>query len=168
MNNLNEANRIISLLESKNYFAICPCCNETIPLKKSGLFFLEDFTDRGQELYNDYMTQLKEREKELKERKKSISIKSEKGAKAVNIGFILERIAPSMKDFKFEHNDCRSIFDPIDYIIFEGLNKYGIVNKIIFSDIKTGKASLTKKQKEIRDLVLRKKVAWDTYDMEEK
>ena len=122
----------------------------------------------GQELYNDYMTQLKEREKELKERKKSISIKSEKGAKAVNIGFILERIAPSMKDFKFEHNDCRSIFDPIDYIIFEGLNKYGIVNKIIFSDIKTGKASLTKKQKEIRDLVLRKKVAWDTYDMEEK
>jgi predicted Holliday junction resolvase-like endonuclease len=41
-----------------------------------------------------------------------------------------------------------------------------MVNKILFVDIKTGKASLTGKQKEIRDLIEDKKVTWDTYPTE--
>lgn len=64
--------------------------------------------------------------------------KSEEGAKSTNIGFILERLAPTMKNFRFNHNDCRSLFDPIDYIIFEGLSTKGKVSKFFFVDIKTG------------------------------
>jgi len=112
------------------------------------------------------MGEIKEGEKELRERRKSIPRISEAKTTAVNIGFILERIAPSMKEFRFDRNDCRSLFDPIDYVIFEGLSKRGSVSKILFADIKTGKAALTKKQKEIRDLVEAKKVIWDTYPTE--
>lgn len=71
-----------------------------------------------------------------------------------------------MKGFCFEKNDCRSLFDPIDYVIFEGLTKKTSVSKILFVDIKTGKANLTGKQKEIRRLVQDKKVTWDTYPTE--
>lgn len=84
-------------------------------------------------------------------------------ARAVNIGFILERIAPAFTHFPFEHNDCRSLFDPIDYVIFEGLNKKGVVNKIIFTDIKTGAARLNPHQKEIKSLIQNKKVEFKTY-----
>jgi predicted Holliday junction resolvase-like endonuclease len=69
-----------------------------------------------------------------------------------------------MKDFRFDRNDCRSLFDPIDYIIFEGLNKRRSVSKILFMEIKTGKARLNDHQKEIRSLVERKRVSWDTYE----
>jgi len=68
-----------------------------------------------------------------------------------------------MKDFCFDRNDCRSLFDPIDYIIFEGLSKKNSVSKILFAEIKTGKARLNNHQKEIRSLVERKRVEWDTY-----
>jgi predicted Holliday junction resolvase-like endonuclease len=68
-----------------------------------------------------------------------------------------------MKDFQFDHNDCRSLFDPIDYIIFEGLSKKNSVSKILFTEIKTGKANLTKKEKGIRNRVEDKRVVWDTY-----
>jgi predicted Holliday junction resolvase-like endonuclease len=61
----------------------------------------------------------------------------------VNIGFILERIAPAMKAFEFDRNDCRSLFDPIDYIIFSGLTCHGKVDRLIFADIKTGNARLS-------------------------
>ncbi len=71
-----------------------------------------------------------------------------------------------MKDFCFEKNDCRSLFDPIDYVIFEGLTQKGKVSKILFVDIKTGKASLSGRQKTIRNLVEDKKVTWDTYPTE--
>jgi predicted Holliday junction resolvase-like endonuclease len=68
-----------------------------------------------------------------------------------------------MKDFCFDRNDCRSLFDPIDYIIFEGLSQKNSVSKILFVEIKTGKARLNNHQKEIRSLVERKRVEWDTY-----
>jgi predicted Holliday junction resolvase-like endonuclease len=37
------------------------------------------------------------------------------------------------------------------------------VSKILFTEIKTGKARLNDHQKEIRNLVERKQVTWDTY-----
>jgi predicted Holliday junction resolvase-like endonuclease len=166
MNLKNEANKIIRILETGGFYAECPCCEEPILLKKAGLFYLDDFTPDARALYNQHKAELKEREKELKDYRKSIAETSEVGAKAVNIGFILERLAPTMQDFRFDRNDCRSLFDPIDYVIFEGLSKKGSVSKILFADIKTGTARLQNKQKEIRNLVEKKKVDWDTYKTE--
>ena len=76
---------------------------------------------------------------------------------------MLERIAPSLDGFKFEQNDCRSLFDPIDYVIFEGLTKKGKVDKIIIVDIKSGNARLSGKQRKIKELVNDKKVEFKTY-----
>ncbi len=72
-----------------------------------------------------------------------------------------------MHDFPFDRNDCRSLFDPIDYVIFEGLSKRGVVSKVLFADIKTGRARLKRNQKEIKMLVENKKVDWDTYKSED-
>lgn len=167
MNHAKEAKTIIHTLEENRFYAECPCCGEPILLRDAGLFYLDEFSNEAERIVETKMIELKERERELRERKKTISVDSEVKAKAVNIGFILERIAPCMNGFCFERNDCRSLFDPIDYIIFEGLNKRGSVSKIVFVDIKTGKAVLSKKQKEIRALIERKKVSWETYDVRE-
>ncbi len=163
MNYSKEAKEIIHTLTANRFYAECPCCGESILLKDAGLFYLDNFTPNAEELYQERLEDLKEQRGELRERRRSIPQISETKAKAVNIGFILERIAPSMEEFCFDRNDCRSLFDPIDYIIFEGLNKKGSVSKILFAEIKTGRARLTEKQREIRQLVERKHVSWDTY-----
>lgn len=79
------------------------------------------------------------------------------------MGLMLERLAPSFKSFRFTKNDCRSVFDPLDYVIFEGLSMRGLVSKIFFVDIKSGNARLSSKQREIKDIITRKKVSWHTY-----
>jgi len=158
-----DAAQIIATLESGNFYAECPCCEEPITLKNAGLFYLDDFTPDAEKLYGQKLTELKERAAALKRLRKSISQKSEIGARAVNIGFILERLAPSMKAFRFDRNDCRSLFDPIDYVIFEGLSAKGRVSKIIFADIKTGESRLKSSQKEIKTLVEKKQIEWDVY-----
>jgi len=163
-----KAKELISTLEKGRFYVQCPCCDEPIPLSEAGLFYLEDFSKQGAELYAEIQAGIKERSRELKNLRQNIKVKSETGAKAVNIGFILERIAPTMGNFKFDRNDCRSLFDPIDYIIFEGLSKNGQVSRLIFSDIKTGNARLNQSQKKIRELVEKKKVDIDYYKSEEK
>lgn len=161
-----EAREVVRTLEAGDIYIQCPCCDLPIKAKDAGLFYLDDLTPDAQELYERQRQELKEREKTLKEHRKGISRKSEVGAKAVNIGFILERLAPAMQAFRFDRNDCRSLFDPIDYVIFEGLSKKGVVSKILFSDIKTGAAKLSNKQKEIKSLIEKKKMGWDTYRLE--
>lgn len=164
MKNVSDAHELIDLLESEGFWAECPCCGEPIRLGDAGLFYLDDFSPKALDLYNARQLELKAREKELKMSRNSIRTKSEVGAKATNIGFLLERLAPSMKGFAFERNDCRSLFDPIDYVIFEGLSKKRSVSRIIFADIKTGGAQLAKKQRAIKELVAKKRVQWDVYD----
>jgi len=166
MNLAKDAREIIRSLEENRFYGECPCCGEPILLRDAGLFYLDDFPPEAEELYKQRLEGLKAQEKEIRERRKEISRESEKKTVAVNIGYILERIAPCMKDFCFEKNDCRSLFDPIDYVIFEGLTRKGAVSKVLFVDIKTGKAPLTGRQREIRDLVEGKKVTWDTYPTE--
>src|SRR6266516_2088905 len=118
MNLKNEAREIIRILETGNFYAECPCCEEPILLKRANLFYLDNFTPEALELHKEQSAELWGREKELRNRRKSICQTSEVGAKSVNIGLILERLAPTMHDFRFDRNDCRSLFDPIDYVIF--------------------------------------------------
>ena len=84
-------------------------------------------------------------------------------ARATNIGNMLQHLAPSLSSFRFQCSDCHALFQPIDYVIFEGLCK-GRVSKIIFADIKTGKSRLTHDESEIKGLVGRKKVDFDVYE----
>jgi len=158
-----QASEIIRQLQSNPFYTECPHCGDTMRLKDTGLFYLDDFSPRAETLYKRRLEDVKERESELRERLNGISRTSEIGAEAVNIGSVLERIAPSMRGFPFNRNDCRSLFKPIDYLIFEGLTKKGTVSKIVFVDIKTGDATLTSSQREIRKLVERKRVLLDTY-----
>jgi predicted Holliday junction resolvase-like endonuclease len=162
----SEALEIIRTLETNDFYAECPCCDEPISLRHASLFYRDEFSKEGKELFNEYTQGLRDREVDLKEERKAISRTSETGARAVNLGFILERLAPSLKAFTFNKNDCRSLFDPIDYLIFEGLSTKGWVERILFVDFKTGQARLNKTQKEIQSLVERKKVSMDVFKPE--
>lgn len=154
---------IIDTLHKGNFYTECPCCNEEIALKNTGLFDNNNFSKGALEIYSKQLEIIRQRKENLKKLKDRGTSKSEIGAKSTNIGFILERLAPTLKHFRFNHNDCRSLFDPIDYVIFEGLSSKGKVDRMFFIDIKTGAARLSKKQKEIKTVVENKKVVFKKF-----
>ncbi len=85
--------------------------------------------------------------------------RTERAADSVTIGKVVERIAPSLPGFPLRSEDCRSLFEPIDYIVFRGLRSKGIVDAIEFVEVKSGKARLTPTQSGIRSLIERGKVS---------
>ena len=159
-----EIRETLKTLNNGKFHIECPSCYEEINLKNVGLFHLNDFTPEAMEVYKEMIAHQKKRRAELKQRKIDIPLKSQKGSKAVGIGFIYERLAPTLDGFTFNKNDCRSMFDPIDYVIFEGLSEKQKVEKIIFMDIKSGKARLSQKQKKIKAAVDNKQVQFKTYN----
>jgi len=116
---------LIQFLQSNNFKAESPNCNGKMDLSETALFDAENFTPEAKELLKELKLFNKERKEELKGRSGKMSQKIETTTQSVNIGFILKRLAPALKMFRFDKNDCRSLFDPIDYVIFEGLNKTG-------------------------------------------
>ena len=158
-----EIRDTLDALNNGNFHIECTSCQEEIKLSEAGLFHLDNFTPESHDVYKSMLVEQKKRRASLKERKLSIPKKSEVGAKGSNLGKLLERLAPTLDSFTFNKNDCRSMFDPIDYVIFEGLSEKQKVDKIVFVDIKTGGARLSPNQKKIKQVVEDKKVGFKTY-----
>lgn len=163
MSESRQARQLIEELIRSGVSAECPCCGERVPLKQAGLFYLDEFTPEAEKLFKQRQVEMKTRALELKAREASMGKISQAVAKSTNIGLILERLAPALKAFRFLRNDCRSLFDPLDYVIFEGLSLKRLVSRILFVDIKTGAARLKARQKEIKSVVDAKRLSWHVY-----
>ena len=80
-------------------------------------------------------------------------ILSQKKSSEVLTGQIAEKLAPFLSDFKHDPQNAIFLGQPIDYLVFDK-------NEIVFIEIKSGNARLSKKQRNIRDLIKNKKVTW--------
>jgi predicted Holliday junction resolvase-like endonuclease len=154
---------LINFLQQNGFKANCPTCGEGITLKDSSLFSVDNFNAQAKQLLNEKKEELKIQRDAISKKKSSTQQRVETTTHSVNMGFILERLAPVLEHFPFDKNDCRSLFDPIDYVIFEGLQKTGKVQKIFFVDIKSGKAKLKANQKVIKQMIEQKKVEFKNY-----
>jgi predicted Holliday junction resolvase-like endonuclease len=154
---------LINFLQQNGFKANCPTCGEGIKLKDASLFSVDNFNAQAKQLLNEKKEELKIQREAISKKKASTQQRVETTTNSVNMGFILERLAPVLEHFPFDKNDCRSLFDPIDYVIFEGLQKTGKVQKIFFVDIKSGKAKLKANQKAIKQMIEQKKVEFKNY-----
>ena len=154
---------LINFLQQNGFKANCPTCGEGIKLKDASLFSVDNFNAQAKQLLNEKKEELKIQREAISKKKSSTQQRIETTTNSVNMGFILERLAPVLEHFPFDKNDCRSLFDPIDYVIFEGLQKTGKVQKIFFVDIKSGKAKLKSNQKAIKQMIEQKKVEFKNY-----
>jgi predicted Holliday junction resolvase-like endonuclease len=76
-----------------------------------------------------------------------------KRSQSVKYGQLTEQWIPFSENFPFDSQNFRFIGKPIDGLVFDN-------NKIVFVEFKTNKSSLSPVQKEIKKLVLDKKVDW--------
>lgn len=116
------------------------------------------------EKYEKQLQDIQTRKEKLKTIRDEVYNSMLTNVKSVNIGFISERLFPALESFRFNHNDCRSTGgDPIDYVVFEGLSDRNEVDFIHFVDVKTGNASLSSRQKEIKQVIQDKNVKFRIY-----
>jgi len=132
----------------------CCHCDEAFPLADALLFYADQPPPpQANQIILRKKAELAERRRELKERRISARQTAERITVDVNIGKILEKLAPALDGFGYNPRDCRPLFDPIDYIVFQGLSQGSQVDSLVFVDIKTGGAGLSQRQRSIRDAV---------------
>lgn len=150
-------------LKKSNLFAECPLCNGEFNLSQSILFDgTKTFPTEALDAQKRHLEELQERKDKLKKMEKSATEGAENTSKAVNVGKNLEKVLPTMRDFKWELPDCRFLGDPIDLITFNGLSM-GKVDSLNFIEVKSGNAKLNHRQRSIRDAIEDKKVSYKVF-----
>ena len=81
-------------------------------------------------------------------------------SRAGQLGKTLEKIAPMFSGFGHHPYDVRPMFDPIDFVVFDGYFR-GEVTNITFVEFKTGQGRMTKIQDSVRNTVEKKKVGFE-------
>ncbi|MFH1311503.1 MAG: Holliday junction resolvase-like protein [Nanoarchaeota archaeon] len=157
-----ETEEIIQQLKQSNLWAESPCGHE-FQLSKAILFDgTKTFPKEALESKQAFIDELTNREEDLIKQKKLVTKKAEITSKAINIGKNLEKILPTLKDFKWELPDCRFIGDPLDLITFNGLS-INKIDSISFIEIKSGAARLNDHQKMIKDAIGDKKISYKEF-----
>ncbi len=157
-----QIEEIIQQLKQSNLWAESPCGCE-FKLSEAILFDgTKPLPKEALESKEAFLNELKEREEELKKQKKLVTEKAFITTKAVNIGKNVEKILPTLKDFKWDLPDCRFMGDPVDLIIFNGLS-INKIDSISFIEVKSGMARLNTHQKIIKKAIEEKKVSYKEY-----
>lgn len=157
-----KTEELIQELNKSNLWAECPCGGE-FKLSETLLFDgTKPFPKEALEIQKELKEQLKSRNEDLKKQKKLVTEKAKITTKSVNIGKNLEKVFPTLKEFKLDLPDCRFLGDPIDLITFNGLSM-NKVNSINFIEIKSGKAKLNPNQKLVKEAVEDKKVSYKVF-----
>lgn len=78
---------------------------------------------------------------------------------AVTSGKVHEQLVPYLPTFDYNPKDVRFLGSPVDLVVFDGLAD-GQVRRIIFLEVKTGRAGLTSRERSVREVVQTRKVEW--------
>ncbi|KAF5087689.1 Holliday junction resolvase-like protein [Methanoculleus horonobensis] len=84
-------------------------------------------------------------------------------SQSVTRGKVTECLIPYFPDFPYNPKDARFLGTPVDLIVFDGLSDADEVEKVVFVEIKTGKAAnLSKRERAVRECIKAGRVQYST------
>ena len=78
---------------------------------------------------------------------------------AVTTGKVHEQLLPHLPGFTFNPKDVRFLGSPVDFVVFDGLSN-GQLERVVFLEVKTGKAGLSGRERQLRDVIEARRVEW--------
>lgn len=144
----------------RRILCVCPCCGDIVRvsdlrLKTKGPdvgTWLDDFEMRSLKLSKEEDL-FGEKETELREKAR------EKGRKEAEKAFY-KAICPSLKALKLDPYDVKPILHPVDFVVFNGMNKEESISDIIFLSKPYDCDSLNSIRCGVKEAVMKNRYDW--------
>lgn len=156
------ASEILILFDDfRRILGICPCCGELFRLSEIRLYYrarpVQSWLD-GLELRKSKIVRAEERFDDLEKSVREKAIERA-GRKMVRL---MRRIDPVFFGRGYALEDARAVFDPVDYVLFDGMKRDGRVRNVILMDGPALAANRKKIQRAIARVISRKHYHWKT------
>lgn len=126
---------------------------------------VEEYINRCEELEKNneqLQTQLSLQKSQEKDKIKKARADSLNRQRATLKGFVSEQLAPYINS-NYMASNYKFLGNPIDFIVFEGMDNPDSEITIIFMEVKTGKAQLKAVQRKIKDAIESGRVEFELY-----
>jgi predicted Holliday junction resolvase-like endonuclease len=80
-------------------------------------------------------------------------------SQAVTAGKVHEQLIAYLPGFPYNPKDVRFLGSPVDLVVFDGLAE-GRLRRIVLVEVKTGRSSLTERERWVRDIITSGNVEW--------
>ena len=104
----------------------------------------------------------KDAEREFPEKLASEREDAIKRSRAVLGGQVAEQIAPYLPEFPCDPSEVRFLGKPVDFVGFPGISA-GEAEEILFIEVKSGAAGLSKTEKSVKSAVVDGRIRWIEY-----
>lgn len=158
--------------EFRKILCVCPCCGDLVRVSDLRLevkgpaarTWLDDYEKEGQNLdkKEEQFGKIEERLREIAQKRGRIEAE-----KVFN-----NAISPAFKALKLDPFDVKPILNPVDFVVFDGMNKKGVISDIIllsksFPDKSDG-ASLNLIRHQIQTVVQKHNYDWQVARIDDK
>lgn len=147
---------VMRIIRVENLIAgYCPNCHEMFRLSEVELFYIPDRK-------KDFLEELRNKQRELEQQILTERHDAIKRSRSSLMGKLFESVRPYLPEFNYHPGDLRSIWNPVDFVSFNGLAMNRDVDSITFVEIKSGRSTLSTVERSIKEAVEKGKVSFET------
>ena len=119
--------------EQRHIFGVCPHCADLFRLVDIHVSYTSKYVPDWLDKINKKHEELEEKMSDLKDRERELKDKAIEKVKSKELPKRLKKIVPSLVDSGFNPQDVKTLFHPVDFVVFDGMSE-GEVKRIVFLD----------------------------------
>ena len=116
----------------RKILCICPCCGEIVRLSDLHLKYSGKAPKTWLDKYELELLSLQEKEELFEEKEEELRQKSiERGRRKVSL-LVKKCLCSEFRKLEYDPYDIKAVMDPVDFVVFDGLNARNEVRRIAF------------------------------------
>ncbi|MGD0549266.1 MAG: Holliday junction resolvase-like protein [Candidatus Bathyarchaeia archaeon] len=131
-------------------FGICPHCQALFRLSDIKISYKRRFSKDWFDNLQDEEEEAEEERMKLQETLQEIRRKTVERSRRVHLPKMLRQADPVFTPLGYYPQDVKAIFDPLDFVIFDGMNLHQKVKRIVFVDEQTTNSEIRRVQSSIQ------------------
>ena len=140
----------------RKILCVCPCCGNLIRVSDLKLITKGETATTWLDKYEKKELVISNKEERLENvAAKTREAMIEKGRKSAERVFN-NSISPSLKSIKLDPYDVKPILNPVDFVVFKGMNKNEHVSEVMFLCMKYNIPTLNILRNQIEDVIAKK------------
>jgi predicted Holliday junction resolvase-like endonuclease len=126
-------NELLDVFQSfRKILCLCPCCGEIVRMSDLHLKYSGESPKTWLDEYELQLLALEEKEQVFEAKEEELRQKAiERGRNKVPI-LVKNCLCPEFKKLEYDPYDIKAIMDPVDFVVFDGLNEGKQVQSVTF------------------------------------
>lgn len=160
-----KSKRLVIFKEFQSILVVCPGCGEMHRLSELSLSYRgrirHTWLDKLRE-NEDRIVRARDRFEEKRSEIRALAQKKAHRTASKQIPKLLKKCVPVIASHKYYPQDIKTLFDPIDFVVFDGMNQKDEVKKVILFDGPAHNRRRETIQKSIKTVVCKGNYEWRT------